>query len=36
MINFTPEDNAAVEWCEKNYPELTQEYFEGFVDGSKI
>lgn len=26
MINFTPEDNAAVEWCEKNYPELTQEY----------
>lgn len=26
MINFTPEDNVAVEWCEKNYPELTQEY----------
>jgi hypothetical protein len=26
MINFTPEDNAAVEWCESNYPELTQEY----------
>ena len=25
-IEFTPEDNKAVEWCEKNYPELTDEY----------
>ena len=25
--NFaTKEDNEAVEWCEKNYPEMTQEY----------
>ena len=26
MINFTPEDDAAVKWCEENYPELTAEY----------
>ena len=26
MIEFTSEDNAAVKWCEENYPELTQEY----------
>ena len=26
MINFTPEDDAAVKWCEEIYPELTQEY----------
>ena len=25
-LNFTEEDNKEVEWCEKNYPELTQEY----------
>ena len=25
-IKFTDEDNKAVEWCEKEYPELTQEY----------
>jgi hypothetical protein len=25
-LNFTEEDNQAVEWCEKEYPELTQEY----------
>ena len=25
-LNFTNEDNQAVEWCEKEYPELTQEY----------
>ena len=25
-LNFTPEDNEAVEWCEKNYQELTTEY----------
>ena len=25
-LNFTDEDNQAVEWCEKKYPELTQEY----------
>ena len=23
MINFTPEDDAAVKWCEEKYPELT-------------
>ena len=26
MIDFTKEDNEAVEWCEEKYPELTQEY----------
>ena len=26
MIDFTPEDDAAVKWCEEKYPELTQEY----------
>ena len=28
MVNmeFTEEDNKAVEWCEKNYPEITTEY----------
>jgi hypothetical protein len=26
MIEFTKEDNEAVEWCEENYSELTQEY----------
>ena len=26
MINFNEEDNAAVEWCEEKYPEITQEY----------
>ena len=26
MINFTPEDDAAVKWCEEKYPELTAEY----------
>ena len=26
MMNFTPEDDAAVKWCEEKYPELTQEY----------
>ena len=25
-IKFTPEDNQAVEWCEKTYPGLTEEY----------
>ena len=25
-LNFTEEDNKAVEWCESNYPELTTEY----------
>ena len=25
-LNFTEEDNKAVEWCEKNYPEMTAEY----------
>ena len=25
-LKFSEEDNKAVEWCEKNYPELTQEY----------
>ena len=25
-LNFTEEDNKAVEWCEKEYPKLTQEY----------
>ena len=25
-FNFSKEDNEAVEWCEKNYPELTTEY----------
>ena len=25
-LNFTDEDNQAVEWCEKQYPELTTEY----------
>tara|TARA_R100001460_G_scaffold56145_1_gene95584 strand:- start:179 stop:532 length:354 start_codon:yes stop_codon:yes gene_type:complete len=25
-MEFTEEDNKAVEWCEKNYPELTTEY----------
>ena len=27
-LNFTDEDNKAVEWCEDNYPELTKEYKE--------
>ena len=26
MIEFSKEDNAAVKWCEDNYPELTTEY----------
>ena len=26
MMNFTPDDDAAVKWCEEKYPELTQEY----------
>ena len=25
-FNFSKEDNEAVEWCEKNYSELTSEY----------
>jgi len=25
-MEFTEEDNKAVEWCEKNYPEMTTEY----------
>ena len=25
-LNFTEEDNKAVEWCEKTYPALTKEY----------
>ena len=25
-LNFSPEDGKAVDWCEKNYPELTTEY----------
>ena len=25
-LKFTPEDNQAVEWCEDNYKELTDEY----------
>ena len=25
-LKFTKEDNEAVEWCEKNYPNLTEEY----------
>ena len=25
-MEFSKEDNEAVEWCEKNYPEMTQEY----------
>ena len=27
-IKFSKEDNEAVEWCEKNYPEITTEYKE--------
>ena len=26
QLNFTEEDNKAVDWCEKTYPELTTEY----------
>ena len=26
MIEFTPEDDAAVKWCEEKYPDLTKEY----------
>ena len=25
-LNFSKEDNKAVEWCEEKYPELTAEY----------
>ena len=25
-LNFTEEDSKAVEWCEKNYPDMTAEY----------
>ena len=25
-FNFSKEDNEAVEWCEKNYKDLTDEY----------
>ena len=25
-LNFSEKDNQAVDWCEKNYPELTTEY----------
>ena len=25
-LNFSEEDNKAVEWCETEYPKLTQEY----------
>ena len=25
-MEFSKEDNEAVEWCEKNYPEMTTEY----------
>ena len=25
-MEFSKEDNEAVEWCEKKYPELTEEY----------
>ena len=25
-LEFTEEDNKAVEWCESNYPEMTAEY----------
>ena len=25
-LNFSKEDNEAVEWCEKTYPKLTTEY----------
>ena len=25
-LNFTEEDNKAVEWCEANYPEMPAEY----------
>ena len=25
-MEFTEEDNKAVEWCEKNYPDITAEY----------
>ena len=25
-MEFTDKDNEAVEWCEKNYPEMTTEY----------
>ena len=25
-MEFSKEDNESVEWCEKNYPELTTEY----------
>ena len=25
-LEFTDEDNKAVEWCETNYPEMTAEY----------
>ena len=25
-MEFTKEDNESVEWCEKTYPELTEEY----------
>ena len=27
-MDYTKEDNEAVEWCEKNYPEITTEYKE--------
>jgi len=26
MIEFTPEDDTAVKWCEEKYPEITVEY----------
>ena len=26
QLNFSKEDNKAVDWCESNYPELTTEY----------
>jgi hypothetical protein len=26
MIDFTPEDDASVKWCEEKYPEIATEY----------
>ena len=26
MIDFTPEDDAAVKWCEEKYPDIATEY----------
>ena len=26
MIDYTPEDDASVKWCEEKYPEIATEY----------